>query len=175
MALRHFFRDIGGSSFISNYLQWAPKPYNRPARPGQHMCQPARPRAPAGQFKKVARKFATWNFQWWKFQTSWIRRREAANVDRFSQIFSTQITSSSLKISPSHVRATRGNYESQELWEHDSAANKVLKGSISVSLNSYTFDCNYWQFWLKLVLVLSHVNPSKSDAFGFGIKIARSC
>ena len=50
-----------------------------------------------------------------------------------------------------------------------------VAGSISVSLHLYTFDCNYWQFELKLVLVLCHVNPSKSNAFDFGIKIARSC
>ena len=60
-----------------------------PARPDPHMCQPAaRPRAPAGEFKKVARKFATWNFQWWKFQSHQFeagKQKTWTDYPRFSQ------------------------------------------------------------------------------------------
>ena len=142
-----------------------------PALPGQHMCQPARPRAQAEEFKKVALKFATWNFQWWKLQKSSIRSRKAENVDRLSKIFSKQITSSSLKISLSHVRATWSSNSTEVLWEHDSVAIKVSTGSICVRFSPLTLD----SFRLKLVLVLCQVNPSKSDMFDFGTKNSRSC
>ena len=80
------------------------------ARPA-HVSAGATARA-GGEFKKVARKLATWNFQWWKFQKISIRSSQAASVDNLSQIFSKQITSPSLKISQSHVLATRASYES---------------------------------------------------------------
>ena len=96
-----YWRPNGGSSFMIIYLKLAPKPFNQltqacTARPA-HVSAWATARAGwrVQLFEKVARKFATWNFQWWTFQKSWIRSREAANVDRFSQIFSKQLTSSS--------------------------------------------------------------------------------